>query len=320
MHIAKQLFMNRINYKNITTQIIDLIESSRNILTDIMGFSTSSFDVNAENRKSRINDDFYSWYSRTRNVLEQNGLKLNALKIENIYKDTTLSPKEDQYFRMLDEEVKMRSILNELIRTAEKIEGSDKEIEIIKIEDFNAFKEIIKSVNNSELMGVYDNSAFLEDDVENVFIRLFGETLTYKEKDSGAETRDLYTDRVFIDGIRHSTAILFKGRSVRGSLRISDCGKNGDQLLKLSKNTLTELFIVQHVNKIDPDVREALKDHILVHSSLSKIKMCFIDGLDTARILKGAGEDLDKLMRKKSLSGRKPKNDQPTSFIDSQNK
>ena len=48
--------------------------------------------------------------------------------------------------------------------------------------------------------------------------------------------------------------------------------------------------------------------------------MCFIDGLDTARILKGAGEDLDKLMRKKSLSGRKPKNDQPTSFIDSQNK
>ncbi len=117
----------------------------------------------------------------------------------------------------------------------------------------------------------------------------------------------MYTDRIFVNGIRHSSAIMFKGRAVSGTLRISNCGKNGDQLLKLSKNSFAELFIVQHVNKIDHDVREALKDHILVHSSLSKIKMCFIDGLDTARILSGAGEDLDELMKKKSNSGRKSK-------------
>lgn len=295
------------NYKNITSQIIDLVESSRNILYDITNYSTATLDNKSWSKKCSINSNFYTWYCNIKIILEKNGLKLQALKIENIYSDTTLYPKEDNFFRMIDEEKKMRLILNELILTAEKIEKSDKEFEIIKIEDFDAFKDIIKSVNMIEVMGKYDNSVFLEDDVENVFIRLFGETPTYKEKDSGSEMRDLYTDRVFINGIRYSTAVLFKGRAVKGSLRISDCGKNGDQLLKLAKNTFSELFIVQHVNKIDHDVREALRDHLLVHSPLSKIKICFIDGLDTARILKGAGENLEELKNNKSVSGRKPR-------------
>ena len=295
------------NYKNITTQIIDLVESSRSILSDITGFSTSVLNDNSWSRKCSINNDFREWYLNVILVMQKNGLKLQALKIENIFNNTTLTPKEDQYFRMIEEERKMRSILDELIRTAEKIEGNAKEIEIIKIEDIDVFKDIIKTVDTNDLIGKYDNSAFLEDDVENIFIRLLKETPSYKEKDSGAEMRDLYTDRVFIGGTRYSAAIMFKGRGVSGSLRISDCGKNGDQLLKLSKNTFSELFIVQHVNKIDHDVREALKDHLLVHSSFMKIKLCFIDGLDTARILYGAGENLKKLKDKRSASGRKSK-------------
>ncbi len=169
-------------YKNITTQIIDLINKANPILSNITGFSTSMLNDVSWSKKCEINNEFYDWFIKAKLVLEKNDLKLQALKIENIYNNTTLTPKEDKYFRMIEEEMKIRSILDELIRFAEKLERSDKEIEIIKIEDIDAFKDLIKTVDTNSLMGKYDNSVFLEDDVENVFINGFYFTLCNHSK------------------------------------------------------------------------------------------------------------------------------------------
>ena len=41
-----------------------------------------------------------------------------------------------------------------------------KEISLVKIEDIDCFKDIIKDIDINELAGKYDASVFLEDDIE----------------------------------------------------------------------------------------------------------------------------------------------------------
>jgi len=66
-------------------------------------------------------------------------------------------------------------------------------------------------------------------------------------------------------------------------------------LIKLSKNTSAQCFVVQHTNKIGQDVREALQDHVLMNSKHSTTYICYIDGVDTARFLKSMKLNLEDL-------------------------
>jgi hypothetical protein len=177
----------------------------------------------------------------------------------------------------------------------------NKETVILSVDDFDNFKQI-KQVTPSEVAG-YEKDCFLEDDIENAVLETLGEA--YKEPDSGAETRDLFTDRIIYDGKRLATVFAFKGRGKKGELTIDKAGSKGNQLLKLAKNNSAQCFIVQHTNKINQDVREALIDHVLQNTKMSKVYFCFIDGLDTARLLKSLGKDLDVLKNKK-LPGASP--------------
>jgi hypothetical protein len=186
---------------------------------------------------------------------------------------------------------------NILIKIAKDIEHKrNKEIVLLKIDDFDNFKEI-KKISFSEVVD-YSMDCFLEDDVENAFLEKLQEP--YKEQDGGAETRDLFSDRIAYNGKRLSAVFMFKGRGEKGELTIKKSGSTGNQLLKLAKNNSAECFIVQHTNKINPDVREALQDHILQNTKLSKVYICFIDGSDTARFLKSTGKDLKELKNKKT--------------------
>ena len=183
-----------------------------------------------------------------------------------------------------------------LLSFAKNIESrKNKEVVLLNIDDFDNFKDIkkIKSIEVTD----FSKDCFLEDDVENAFLKALEET--YKEFDGGAETRDLFSDRITYKGERLATAFMFKGRGQTGELTIKKSGSTGNQLLKLAKNNSAECFIVQHTNKINPDVREALQDHILQNTRLSKVYICFIDGIDTARFLKSLGEDLEKLKNKR---------------------
>ncbi len=83
---------------------------------------------------------------------------------------------------------------------------------------------------------------------------------------------------------------MFKGRGEPGPLSIDKCGDKGNQIIKLAKNNAAQCFIIQHVNKIEPDVKEALIDHVKMNSRFTKVYVCFVDGLDTARMMKALGK------------------------------
>lgn len=296
-------------YTVLTTKLIGFVEAAKPLLKSIEDFNQHLAMSDPLDKKSTIMQEINSWFFQISATLKKEELLLEELRLNNIMGNATVFSIKQAFHGLKDEEVKVRQIIEELLKIAENIElgNSKKEISLVKIEEIDCFKDIIKNVNIDELKGKYDTSVFLEDDVENTFINLIGESQNYKEMDSGAEMRDLFTDRIFINGKRYATSIMFKGRGINGELKISNCGIGGNQLLKLAKNTSSELFIVQHVNKINTDVREALYDHLKTHSAYPKIKICFIDGLDTARILKGTGANLDELVAKKSSAGRKKK-------------
>lgn len=259
------------------------------------------FGLEAQKSRTDLQISVNEWFRLIKSTLKINGLYLSALKIENIQDGTIMLalPLTENFTLKLNH---IKSTIQELINICEIIEKrkEQKSLEIITIDDIDNFQKILSGIDELSIDKKFYNSAFLEDDVEETFLEILNEP--YKEYDSGAEMRDLYTNNIKINGKRIHTAIMFKGRGVKKTLTIADCGKNGNQLLKLAKNTTAQLYIVQHVNKIDPDVTETLKHHLLAYSQLNKIIICIIDGKDTARILKAANKDLQQLMDKKSGS------------------
>lgn len=289
-------------YTKLTEEIIELIKLSDNLLYEISPLSIiSDHDAQYDEKFEKHFEKYNIWYNNCILLLKTNGFELEVLLIEKIIQELSKILPGGYYKRVILEEEKIiYRIKEELLKLSFRIEDDNKGkvITQIFINDLDAFKEYLTKAPTESIDKKYFHSKFLEDDVENVFLEILKEP--YKEQDSGAETRDLYTDKLYIDGKRHSAVIMFKGRAVKGTLKLKNCGKNGDQLLKLAKNTFSQVYIVQHVNKIEPDILETLRDHLFAHSKTNNIKVCLIDGVDTARILKGYGKDLESLSKKKN--------------------
>ena len=249
-------------YQSITKQLLNIIQKASSIIKDI---SIANETIKKEPTKTQetINQIRYlqnSWCVEVQIILNENELLLEVEAFLN-YSGSAL-----QY------------------------NGLNREL--------NGILNFMKDRKSLLVTIVFDyaQDCFLEDDIENAFLEKLGEP--YKELDGGAETRDLYTDRIIYKDKRLSTVFMFKGRGQKGELTIKKSGSTGNQLLKLAKNNSAECFIVQHTNKINPDVREALQDHILQNTRMSKVYICFIDGIDTARFLKSTGKDLKSLKKK----------------------
>ncbi len=297
-------------YQSITNQILEVLSESNAIIQQIHS-AEKSIKNNFSKKQEIINQLELlrnEWYGKCLTILLSNELLLELEEFVN-YPDPArhirgqsnkLDYVNDKYKSVYDE---LNIILNfikdrkaVLLSIAKNIESkNNKEVIFLNIDDFDNFKDIkiIKSVDVDD----YSKDCFLEDDIENAFLKTLEEP--YKELDGGAETRDLFSDRITYKGKRLATAFMFKGRGQTGELTIKKAGSTGNQLLKLAKNNSAECFIVQHTHKINPDVREALQDHILQNTRLSKVYICFIDGIDTARFLKSLGEDLEKLKNKR---------------------
>lgn len=282
-------------YKTITTTLLELIDEADIIIDNLKTQNKLITNENKVNIKANIDSMTIQWGNKCLQTLTNNGLLIELKEFENYTKPPRVFERIDSGLENSLFYLKTQKSL--LISQCKKLEDKSAHIEInlISIDDLDNF-EAIKNVKANEVLD-FSNSAFLEDDVEEAFLEILGES--YKEMDSGSETRDLFTDKVLFKGKRLSTAIMFKGRGVSSKLTINKCGKNGDQLLKLSKNTACNCFIVQHVNKIEPDVREALIDHLLSKTIHQSIYVGFIDGNDTARFLKSIGKNLDDLKNKK---------------------
>lgn len=113
---------------------------------------------------------------------------------------------------------------------------------------------------------------------------IIGETGSFK--DWGGESSDLYTTRLKIKGVRHSSAIAFKGKATKGVLTPARMGKNGDQIQRLFTED-AEVFIVQYGQKIASSVLHQMAVFAQA-KSLSTGKKIFygiIDGHDSSRII-----------------------------------
>ena len=284
-------------YTRTTEQLVILCSEGRELIRFL--FESNSTIKKEKGKKGEIEKEVeekvLDWRNRCLETLGENGLFIEHERFCNYTGSALMREDLNLFFNGKLNYVKDRQ--NLLLSFAQNIESrkSNKEIISIKVEDIQNFAGV-ETVKFEDVEG-FCESAFLEDDIESVFLKAFGEP--YKELDSGAETRDLFTDRLIVEGRRLDTAIMFKGRGVRTPLRIRDCGKNGDQLLKLAKNKAAQCFIVQHVHKIEPAVKEALNDHVLSNSIYSKVYVCFIDGVDTARVLKSRGLNLEELKQRR---------------------
>ncbi|NNC28219.1 methyltransferase [Longimicrobium terrae] len=121
--------------------------------------------------------------------------------------------------------------------------------------------------------------------VKELFCELLGEESV--PKDWGGEEADLFSSNLSVNGRKSVAAFLLKGPSRFHEMTPADCGKNGDQIYRLF-NSPAEVFVVQHCHKISPAVRKTVEAFALSKYADS-CRYTFIDGYDTARILRAHG-------------------------------
>lgn len=275
-------------------RLLELVEECQNLKRKInfqISNSRNDIDIKKYQTELFVNKNITDFISRTIEVCNNTGFKLIALKITNI---TNIDVNGEIEVRNFSEANHILTEINKfLLEETEKIENriDKKKIEIISVEDIDQFKNLLE--NSIVTDQKYFNSFFYEWKIKREFLKIFDEP--YSQGDSGAEMCDMYTDNLKVNGKRLHSIIMLKGKSVKTKLEISDCGKNGDQLLKMAKNFIGKLYIVQHVNEISQNVKDALVDHLEVHSKDKEVKVCFIDGQDTAKILSGLGCDLEEI-------------------------
>jgi hypothetical protein len=107
----------------------------------------------------------------------------------------------------------------------------------------------------------------------------------------GGEINDLYTANVVGNNVRRATGFLLKGPGIgKKEMVISDCGKNGDQLVRLF-STPADLFVIQYVGPISEMVITDVQSKVAALKSKGKTAhYLIIDGQDTARLLHAYGK------------------------------
>ena len=151
-------------------------------------------------------------------------------------------------------------------------------------EDIDEFSQMkgVQCVDASEWLDVMRSVA--EATVKQSFAALLKEPT---KKDWGGETNDHFSSNVHLDSTRRTAAFLLKGPSNFSEMTPRHCGKNGDQIYRLT-NSGADISIVQHSHLIGEAVRAELRAFVM-QPGPSHRKYCFIDGQATYRILKAYG-------------------------------
>ena len=156
----------------------------------------------------------------------------------------------------------------------------------IYIDDIDNFKEVCQ-FKPEKVMHLLDKNGQLnmkEDGIQIALENILG--VNFHKKDWGGEENDLYTSNVTVSGNRIAAAFMLKGKGTKKHiLQISDCGKNGDQLLRLFQSP-AELFVVQFVGEISENIIKDIEGKTDTKRKEGKqAQYCIINGQDTARIL-----------------------------------
>lgn len=158
------------------------------------------------------------------------------------------------------------------------------------VEDIDSFHKV-RDVNPAIVMGMLDDGYLnrSEDSIQRALEKIL--SVPFHKNDWGGEQNDLYTANVMINGVRHDTAFLLKGNGLRKkTMEISDCGANGDQILRLC-NSPAKLFVIQFVGRISEAVVGDIDGKVRQKRSEGRdVWYCIMDGQDTARVLRAYGE------------------------------
>lgn len=154
----------------------------------------------------------------------------------------------------------------------------------ISIDDIDSF-ENVKEISASDIKS-YIPLNLPESQIKQSIADILGEP--FISSDWGGETADLFSSHVVYKGTRLATGFLLKGPSLKGTLKIKNLGKNGDQVVRMTSVTL-DLYIIQFVGPIDQNVIEHLESQVVLaaQKAMRSRYYCLIDGADTARIIKG---------------------------------
>lgn len=162
--------------------------------------------------------------------------------------------------------------------------------ERLTIDDVDSFERVrsLSPADVSRLLGPGGYLDLAEDAVQRGLERIFD--VPFHKKDWGGETNDLYTANLVVNGMRLPTAFLLKGNGLkRPNMRIADCGKNGDQLLRLFDSPAS-LFVIQFVGQVSEAVIADVQGKVALRRSQGKPSWYLVmDGQDTARLLRAYG-------------------------------
>jgi hypothetical protein len=158
------------------------------------------------------------------------------------------------------------------------------------VEDIDSFKKV-RDVNPAMVSHLL-RSGFLaisEDQVQIALEEILN--VPFHRKDWGGEINDLYTANVVVNGERRATAFLLKGPGIgKKVMEIADCGKRGDQIVRLF-DTPADLFVVQYVGPIaDLLIKDVQAKVANLRASGKEANFLIMDGQDTARVLHAYGK------------------------------
>lgn len=107
-------------------------------------------------------------------------------------------------------------------------------------------------------------------------------------KDWGGEDCDIFTSNLRINGRFVTAAFLLKGPAKFHEMTMADCGKNGDQIVRLF-NTGADLLVIQHCHNIAPAVRTHVRNAAIARMSAA-CRFMFLDGYRTLNIIRQVGD------------------------------
>jgi hypothetical protein len=122
-----------------------------------------------------------------------------------------------------------------------------------------------------------------ESKVKELFAKLLNEPT---KKDWGGEENDHFSANVLVGGRRHTAAFLLKGPTNFQEMTIAMCGKNGDQIYRLT-NSGADISTVQHSHLVGAAVRSTLRSMVVTPGRPRKF--CIIDGQTSYRIFRAYG-------------------------------
>jgi hypothetical protein len=158
------------------------------------------------------------------------------------------------------------------------------------VEDIDSFHKV-RDVNPSVVADFLRDGRLelSEDAIQMAFEQVLD--VAFHKKDWGGEINDLYTANVIVNGARVATAFLLKGNGLKKKvMEIGDCGKNGDQLVRLIDSPAS-LFVVQFVGEISENIIRDVEGKIETLKTRGKpAYYCIMNGQDTARVLHAYGK------------------------------